>query len=227
MVGVRAEVTFYKNLFDLIGVKAEMLRVGEFKSAAEPYTRTEMSPEFRKEMEEILDDRYQAAGRYDRRIAEAAAPRRSRRPSTKARSPPDSAKELGLIDRWLTKTSSKRRWPNRAEGKTFKVVKKYGKKKTDTDFSGLAGMIEDDGNADGGRAAQTQVVEPQARRHLRHGHDYDRQEPVGFSDRRIGDGFRHDDQGHPRGEQGCHGQGDRAAGRQPRRQRPGQRPDVA
>src|SRR4029077_14371210 len=58
MVGLRAEVSFYKKLFDLIGVKAEMLRVGEFKSAAEPYTRTEMSPEFRKEMEEILDDRY-------------------------------------------------------------------------------------------------------------------------------------------------------------------------
>ena len=40
LVGVRAKVSFYKKLFDLIGVKAEMLRVGEFKSAAEPYTRT-------------------------------------------------------------------------------------------------------------------------------------------------------------------------------------------
>src|SRR5438552_4185670 len=59
MVGLRAEVTFYKKLFDMIGVKADMLRVGEYKSAAEPYSRTEMSPEFRKEMEEILDDRYQ------------------------------------------------------------------------------------------------------------------------------------------------------------------------
>jgi protease-4 len=57
-VGVRAEITFYKKLFDMLGVKAEMLRVGEFKSAAEPYSRTEMSPEFRKEMEEILDDFY-------------------------------------------------------------------------------------------------------------------------------------------------------------------------
>jgi protease-4 len=36
-VGVRAEITFYKNLFDMLGVKAEMLRVGEYKSAAEPY----------------------------------------------------------------------------------------------------------------------------------------------------------------------------------------------
>ena len=29
-----------------------------------------------------------------------------------------------------------------AEGKTFKVIKKYGKKKVDTDFSGLAGMAK-------------------------------------------------------------------------------------
>src|SRR6185369_4569265 len=57
-VGVRAEITFYKKLFDMLGVKADMLRFGEFKSAAEPYSRTEMSPEFRKEMEEILDDFY-------------------------------------------------------------------------------------------------------------------------------------------------------------------------
>src|SRR5258708_1712155 len=55
---IELEGSYYKNLFDLIGVKAEMLRVGEFKSAAEPYSRTEMSPEFRKEMEEILDDYY-------------------------------------------------------------------------------------------------------------------------------------------------------------------------
>src|SRR5689334_23780211 len=41
MVGLRAEVTFYKNLFQMIGVKAEMLRVGEFKSAAEPYRSEE------------------------------------------------------------------------------------------------------------------------------------------------------------------------------------------
>ena len=67
LLGVRAEVTFYKNLFDMIGVKAEMLRVGEFKSAGEPYMRTEMSPAFRKEMEAILDDYYRQIVRHDRR----------------------------------------------------------------------------------------------------------------------------------------------------------------
>ena len=60
LTGLRAEVMFYKNLFEKLDIKADMLRVGAFKSAAEPYTRSEMSPEFRQEMEEILDDYYAA-----------------------------------------------------------------------------------------------------------------------------------------------------------------------
>ena len=58
LLGVRSEVSFYKNLFDFLGVKAEMLRVGEYKSAAEPYSRTEMSKEFREELEQVLGDFY-------------------------------------------------------------------------------------------------------------------------------------------------------------------------
>lgn len=58
LTGLRAEVTFYKNLLEMLDVKADMLRVGAFKSAAEPYTRSDMSPEFREEMEAILDDYY-------------------------------------------------------------------------------------------------------------------------------------------------------------------------
>ena len=56
LTGLRAEVMFYKNLFEMLDIKADMLRVGAFKSAAEPYTRSEMSDEFRQEMEAILDD---------------------------------------------------------------------------------------------------------------------------------------------------------------------------
>ena len=56
LLGLRAEVSFYKNLFDMLDVKPDILRVGEYKSAAEPYTRTEMSEPFREEMGAILDD---------------------------------------------------------------------------------------------------------------------------------------------------------------------------
>jgi protease-4 len=38
---------YYKGLLDRIGVTPKVYRVGEFKSAVEPYTRTDMSPEAR------------------------------------------------------------------------------------------------------------------------------------------------------------------------------------
>jgi protease-4 len=139
MVGLRAEVTFYKNLFQMIGVKAEMLRVGEFKSAAEPYTRTEMSPEFRKEMEEILDDRYKllvdtiAASR--KLSADKVSAAIDEGPLT-AR----IAKDLGLIDAIGYEDDIESSLEKAAEGKSFKVVRKYGKKKVNTDFGGLFGM---------------------------------------------------------------------------------------
>jgi protease-4 len=59
LIGLRAEITFYKGLFDKLGIKADMLQMGDFKGAAEPYTRAEMSPEFRKQFESVLDDYFE------------------------------------------------------------------------------------------------------------------------------------------------------------------------
>ncbi|MSR30415.1 MAG: signal peptide peptidase SppA [Gemmataceae bacterium] len=56
LTGMRAEVTFYKELLDLVGASAEFLKMGDFKSAVEPYTRTSMSESSRKQMESMLDD---------------------------------------------------------------------------------------------------------------------------------------------------------------------------
>lgn len=140
-VGVRAEITFYKKLFDMLGVKAEMLRVGEFKSAAEPYSRTEMSPEFRKEMEEILDDFYQqiisTIAQSRKLTAEAVVSAIDNGPLTARQ-----AKELGLIDRVAYEDEIESALAAQLPGKTIKVTRNYGKKKVDTDFSGLAGMIK-------------------------------------------------------------------------------------
>ena len=59
LTGVRAEVSFYKDLFDKIGVKADMLRMGEAKSAVEPYTQTKMSEASHKQLEGVLNDYYE------------------------------------------------------------------------------------------------------------------------------------------------------------------------
>src|SRR5207253_4359576 len=59
LTGVRGQVTFYKDLFEKIGVKADMLQMGDFKGAAEPFTRSSMSPQFRKQFESVIDDFYE------------------------------------------------------------------------------------------------------------------------------------------------------------------------
>jgi protease-4 len=141
LLGMRAEVTFYKNLFDKLDVRADMLRVGEFKSAAEPYTRTEMSPEFRTEMDAILDD-------YFKQLVDAIAEAR-KLPREKVVAAIDSgphtaaaAKEMGLIDA----VAYEDELPALIKGDDAKIEialeKKYGKKKSDTDLSGLAGMMK-------------------------------------------------------------------------------------
>lgn len=56
--GLRAEVAFYREMFDKIGVAAEMENVGKYKSAVEPYSRNEMSDAFREVLNVLLDDVY-------------------------------------------------------------------------------------------------------------------------------------------------------------------------
>ncbi len=52
--GIGAEITYYKGLLDKIGVKADMIHIGEFKTAAEPYSADSMSEQMRSEITTIL-----------------------------------------------------------------------------------------------------------------------------------------------------------------------------
>lgn len=139
MLGLRAEVMFYKGLFDKLGVKADIMQVGEYKGAGEPYSRTEMSPAFREEMEAVLDDY------YDQIVSTVANDRKlSREDVIKAidNGPhtAKAAKELGLIDRLAYDDEVKSLVTGEWGGE--KIVAKYGKKKIDTDFSGFGGMVK-------------------------------------------------------------------------------------
>jgi len=49
---------FYKELFDELGIKIELFRVGEFKGAAETYVRNEFSEENKKQYSEFLNERF-------------------------------------------------------------------------------------------------------------------------------------------------------------------------
>ncbi|MDW7690462.1 signal peptide peptidase SppA [Flammeovirgaceae bacterium SG7u.111] len=96
--GLSAELTFYKGLFDKIGVKPEIFRVGKYKSAVEPYIRKEMSEENRQQISAYIN------GLYDFYLARVSENREI--PLEKLTEISDQslvreaedAKELGLIE---------------------------------------------------------------------------------------------------------------------------------
>ena len=59
IAGLNAELSYYKGLLDKIGVQADMLHCGAYKSALEPYTRTEPSPEAAENINWLLDGIYE------------------------------------------------------------------------------------------------------------------------------------------------------------------------
>ena len=53
--------TFYKDLFNLVGVNVMAIRAGDFKGAVEPFTRSSMSVHLRKHYENLLTSMNDAA----------------------------------------------------------------------------------------------------------------------------------------------------------------------
>lgn len=139
--GVRAELMFYRGLFDLLGIQADMMQVGAFKGAAEPYTRREMSPEFRQQYESLLQDM------FDQVVDLIAADRRL--DAAKVRELIDTgifsaqaAKDAGLVDVIAYSDELTPRLQKQLAVDKLEVVENYGKKKVNTDFSGMTGMFE-------------------------------------------------------------------------------------
>jgi protease IV len=133
LTGMRAEVSFYKGLFDKLGVKADMLQMGDFKGAAEPYTRNEMSPQFRKQMETVLDDYFEKS-----LVATVAETRKSKgltadKVKKLIDEGPYSAKAAvaaGLIDRIAYADDFKASFKSLLKADSVKLVKDYEKAKS-------------------------------------------------------------------------------------------------
>ena len=56
MPGLGAEPMFYTGAFEKFGIGVQVTRVGKYKSAVEPFTRKDMSPENREQLQKLLDD---------------------------------------------------------------------------------------------------------------------------------------------------------------------------
>ncbi|MFQ5458578.1 MAG: signal peptide peptidase SppA, partial [Myxococcota bacterium] len=58
LTGLRAEVLFLQGILEKARVQPEFVRLGDYKSAVEPFTRKSLSPPARDALESILDDLY-------------------------------------------------------------------------------------------------------------------------------------------------------------------------
>jgi protease-4 len=97
LVGLRLETYFLKDLLDRLGLEPDVLRVGDFKNAAEILTRRGMSSSQREQLEALLDDSYEAlvTGIGDGR---GIAPARVRELVDQGPYTAEAARRAGLID---------------------------------------------------------------------------------------------------------------------------------
>jgi protease-4 len=73
--GLAYEVMFFKGTFDKLGVRANMHRIGAYKSAVEPYTRKSLSEPARRNAEWLLSDlwdEFRGAIARDRKLGPGA-----------------------------------------------------------------------------------------------------------------------------------------------------------
>ncbi len=139
--GVHAEATFYKGLLAKLGVEADFIHIGDYKGFAEPYTRDKFSAPVRENMTALIDDL------YDDMVTTLVKDR----PLTvgQAKEIIDTgmitatrAKELGLIDRVAYPDTLRKDLAKKYDADSLVLVKNYGKKEVDTDFSGPMGFFK-------------------------------------------------------------------------------------
>jgi protease-4 len=134
LTGLRAEVTFYKEMLEKIGAQADFLKVGDFKSAIEPYTRTTMSESSRKQMESMLDDFYEksiVARIQMERGAKKWAPEDIRKIIDNGPYTAKKANELGLVDLVGYFPAVTEAFKKELKVDEITLLKNYGKDKVD------------------------------------------------------------------------------------------------
>jgi len=141
LTGIRMEMSFYKDLFDRIGVKMDTLQMGDFKNAGEPFSRSSMSEPLKKHMNAILDDLY---GQMVDNIAEGRKKTADEVKKLIDEGPytVENAKTVGLIDHAEYQSDLKARLAKELGVDDVTMKLNYGKKKVDNDFDGLPGLMK-------------------------------------------------------------------------------------
>lgn len=139
--GVRAEFAFYKDMLAKIGVEADILHVGDYKGAAETYTRDSLSEPVRKNMTALVDDLYDdmlstIASDRDLKVEEV------REAVDEGMIMAVDAKKRGLIDRVAYEDEFRAALAKEYNTTKLVFVENYAKTKIDADISSPMGMMK-------------------------------------------------------------------------------------
>lgn len=143
LVGLRAEVTFYKNTLELLKLKADVLKVGDYKSAVEPFLADKMSDANREQITSMMDDNFEnelvapvVKGR--KLTADKVKEIIDNGPYTATK-----AKALGLIDQIIYDDEFPDAMAKALGKKSVKVTRNYAKPKAQKlDFSNPFALLE-------------------------------------------------------------------------------------
>ncbi len=97
--GLSSKQMFFKGALEKYGVGVQVIRVGDYKSAVEPYTRSDLSPANREQTKALLTDLW---GKFLNTVADSRkldADKLQKIADDKGYLEPKEAKQIGLIDR--------------------------------------------------------------------------------------------------------------------------------
>jgi protease-4 len=145
LVGLRAEVSYYKDALKLATLDVDVLKMGGYKSAVEPFLRTDMSAENREQITSMMNDNFEhelvaalVAGRPGLKLTPAAAEALIDEGPFAAR----KALKLGLVDALRYEDQFEAGFAEALGRAEVKVVRGYGKPKKADDVGGFAALME-------------------------------------------------------------------------------------
>ncbi len=97
--GLAAQPMFFTGAFEKLGIGVQVTRVGKYKSAVEPYTRKDMSPESRAQTQKLLDDLWSELARSIENSRKLAPGMLQKAVDSEGLIRPEIAKQSGLVDR--------------------------------------------------------------------------------------------------------------------------------
>jgi len=160
--GLRGELYMWKGLLDILGIQAEFVKIGEFKSAGEPFTLEQLTPGTRAMYDLLMDDLYGeivARIAVNRKLSESKV----KQLIDKGLYDGSTALKAGLVDRNAFLDGFRNGIKQKAGGKVA-IKANYGKKKhkqlnlSGNPFALLAAMFAQPGRPAGGKPVIAIVV---------------------------------------------------------------------